>query len=207
MNIFEIIKLLNDLLFKNFEVRKIQILHPINTFLKWYIYHTAFMQKIFWQQNISFNSKKGHDYHPLAGKIFCIDECVRDANAKYLSGKDGNHGNSFGPFHSETDWEMAQWLIEEDIGKLSGDRLMGIKKVLLQYFSAAKFWHIHSFLQVWDFPLIVWNSFTEQVLVERWRHPDLRWNLSSLREKWDERPKIDLDVRCGTPDVRGRPLR
>ena len=43
------------------------------------------------------------------------------------------------PFHSETDWEMAQWLIEEDIGKLSGDRLMGIKKALLQYFSAAKF--------------------------------------------------------------------
>lgn len=80
-----------------------------------------------------------HDYHPLAGRIFRIDECVRDANAKYLSGKDGNHGNSFGPFHSETDWEMAQWLIEEDIGKLSGDRLMGIKKALLQYFSAAKF--------------------------------------------------------------------
>ena len=101
-----------------------------------------------------------HDYHPLAGRIFRIDECVRDANAKYLSGKDGNHGNSFGPFHSETDWEMAQWLIEEDIGKLSGDRLMGIKKALLQYFSAAKFCHIHSFLQVWDFPLIVWNSFT-----------------------------------------------
>ena len=43
------------------------------------------------------------------------------------------------PFHSETDWEMEQWLIEEDIGKLSGDRLMGIKKALLQYFSAAKF--------------------------------------------------------------------
>ena len=49
-----------------------------------------------------------HDYHPLAGRIFCIDECVRDANAKYLSGKDGNHGYSFGPFLSETDWEMAQ---------------------------------------------------------------------------------------------------
>ena len=63
-----------------------------------------------------------HDYHPLAGKIFHIDTSIKDEYAKYGA-------SQYHPFQSETDWEVAKWLVEEDIGKSAGDQLMGINKV------------------------------------------------------------------------------
>ena len=70
-----------------------------------------------------------HDFHPYAGKVYRIDESVRDSNRNYVSTHVDGKDHLYGPFKSKTDWELAQWLIEEDIGKSSGERLIGIKNV------------------------------------------------------------------------------
>ena len=72
------------------------------------------------------DSTASHEYHPTAGKIFQIDKMAQSASTKYISPMSNDF---YSPFVSEEDWKFAEWLIEEDIGKAAGDRLMSITKV------------------------------------------------------------------------------
>ena len=72
------------------------------------------------------DSTMSHEYHPTAGKIFQIDKMAQSASTKYISPMSNDF---YSPFVSEEDWKFAEWLIEEDIGKAAGDRLMSITKV------------------------------------------------------------------------------
>ena len=61
--------------------------------------------------------------------IYCCILFVQESIKRYFTS----------PFVSEEDWKFAEWLIEEDIGKSAGDRLMSIKKVMLKYFEKKSF--------------------------------------------------------------------
>lgn len=85
------------------------------------------------------NDERVEEIHPTAGKVIRMDESLHRRWRKLFGDFQapdgdvemaGDHGeNSYSPFASELDWQIARWVVKDGPGQNSFDRLLKIPGV------------------------------------------------------------------------------
>lgn len=68
-------------------------------------------------------------WHPTAGQVFGKKLTVHEQWSKLFSGKEAETSQSYEPFASRLEWEVAQWAVQEKVSQKSFDRLLRIPQV------------------------------------------------------------------------------
>jgi hypothetical protein len=69
---------------------------------------------------------------PDAGKVLCRQDAntpSKDSDGDTVMEGDAVEGNSYAPFASELDWQVAQWAVKETVAQSAFDRLLNIPGV------------------------------------------------------------------------------
>ncbi|KAJ3746054.1 hypothetical protein DFH05DRAFT_1385263, partial [Lentinula detonsa] len=65
-------------------------------------------------------------WHPTAGNVLRTEPTVHDRWKSLFVGKCSEAAESYKPFNSRLEWEMAQWMVKEKVSQKAFDRLLKI---------------------------------------------------------------------------------
>jgi hypothetical protein len=110
--------------------------------------------------------------HPTAGARIRMDESLYErwrashdfSNDIPMDGSDAKPNNIYAPFASEMDWRIADWVVKDNIGHNSLNRLLGIPGVSVFYFYLLE--SLTKFCRWWR--NLVYRTRTSQVFTNAW---------------------------------------